>query len=441
MKITILDHNYTHLENYPPSVRELLSYQTKTYNRYTKKWKISTNTVLDIANSTTYTGLVPYILENTPDVVVVDRRKFPLTNFHEPVLAKPLRGYQIDYLIRALKEKRMIIHASTGSGKTIILAAILDSLRLSTLILAPNKTILAQLHKELGQLLPHYTFGSASGEKLDMGHKVVIGLASTLVKHELKGFGVVLADEAHTVAAQQAHDVILGTNAAYRFGFSGSPTGRSDNRDLVVQGLLGPIVRLVERDELVQGGHLADMRIEFHRASWEGDYIELENVLIVNNRKRNDLIKKIVKDHKGSTIFILVRRLDHGELLQREIPHSIFISGESVLDEREEVREGIKNGTYKIIIASNILAQGFDAPAIEVGIDARGMKSTLMTIQGMGRVNRPFEGRVKKWIDIWDSYAQALEEHAKERLRIYKEQGVSIDFVNFPPGMESKLRE
>jgi len=441
--ITILDHNFSVLSETPTKLKDLLSYEQKSFNRRTKKWEIEYHSLIDFGSNSIYTGLIPYILDYFPSIQVSDQRIFPSFNLKIPELSVSLRDYQIDYLLAALKEQRMIIHADTGSGKTILMAALLQSYDLPTLIIAPNKTVMAQLQVELFKLIPGLKLGVASGEKVDINHKFVIGLTGTLIKlpvEDLKQFKVLLIDEAHTIAAQQAHDVVLSTQAPFRFGFTGTPTGRSDNRDLVVQGLIGKIVKLVDRTQLVEKGFLAHTTIDMYRGAWDGDYAVLEDLLIVKNPKRNAIIKKIVDNHKHDSVLILVRRIEHGELLQKMFgDKSIFISGESLADEREEVRQAVKNGKFKILIASNIFAAGLDIPSLELGINARGGKSDILTGQGVGRVVRPWNEIAKVWIDIYDDYHPTLEEHSKERLRVYKDQGIPVNFIGFPPGKERML--
>lgn len=444
MKIQILNHNYSKVIDYPESLKKLLSYQQKEYNSRTHKYKFTHQSLIDFETDTILTGFVGLIKDTYPNVIIEDYRIFPDFEYQEPKLSVTLRDYQVDYLIEGLRQKRLIIDSITGSGKTAILAALLDCFHLPTLIIAPNLTILAQLQTELSKLLPKCKFGVCGGGKMETGHNVILGVVNSLIKltkEELNRFDVVLMDEVHKSPASQCQEVILKTNAAFRYGFSGSPEGRSDGRDLVSIGLFGKIVKLVNREQLVKDGYLARSNIEVHRGWWEGEYHNLEDLLIVNNKKRNELICNIVKNNKKSTILILVKRIEHGVIIHNMLPGSIFVHGETELEKREEIREKVKKGEFKILIASDVFATGMDIPNIEVGIDARGSASSIMTLQGMGRVGREWMGVCKKWIDIYDTWTPILEDHSLKRLMIYKENELHIDFVGFPPGMEKKLNE
>jgi superfamily II DNA or RNA helicase len=446
--INILDHNFCQLVNYPQSIKQLLSYQSKTYNRRQNKFSYQQHSLINFETDTTYTGLVDFISKNVNEIIINDDRIFPVLNYFEPELSIEPRDYQYDYLFESLKKQRCIVDSETGSGKTLMMALIIDTLRLPTLIIAPDKTMLGQLHTELSKLLfkrKPGDIGRVSGDYDEFNPNLTIGLTKSLDKipiEVLKKFQVLLVDEAHKSAANLYHDLILSINAPYRYGFTGTPEGRSDNKDLIVQGLFGPIIKLIDRQQLEKEGFLAKIRIDIYRGWFEGDYHSLEDLLIVNNSKRNNLILKIVKSHKKETIIILVRKLEHGKILQDMIgKESIFISGEDSTENRESIRDEIKSGKYRVLIATKIFGTGLDIPQLEIGIDAKGGKSDIETKQGVGRVVRPFGDVAKKWIDIYDDYHPILEQHSKERIEAYKNKDIPINFIGFTESKENKLKE
>lgn len=428
MQIIIDSHNYAYVNEPNTSIQTLLSYNNKSFNIRTKQWK-NTRVCLIDNTSRFLTGLVPYVKENLPDVEILDNRSFVDPTYTIPNLSISLRDYQLDYVFSAIKERRLVCHCSVASGKTAMMAAIISMLNTPTLIMVPDLTVKSQLQTEFNKLLiGRYDYR--------------IEIPRNLIKcdsDQLNFYKLLLVDECHTIAANQATEVILRNNAQYRIGFTGTPTGRSDNKDLIIQGLLGKISKLIEPEELVQQGFLAETSTDIYYASWEGDYPLLEQLLIVQNTRRNELIKKIVANHRGKTCLILIRRIEHGEILQKMIPNSILINGSVDGITREDIREKVKQGKIKVLIASNVFSTGLDIPNLEVGINAGGGKSEILTGQKIGRVQRPWEGVCKKWVDLYDVWTKTLEEHSKERLRIYQQSATSVDFINFPEHLKNNL--
>ena len=429
-----------------PWLNEYMSYMFEMYNSRSKKWKRERVYLID-AYGSFLTGLVPYVTNELArkriDFEIEDSREFPKIEYKIPDITVDLRLYQIEYLAKALRERRMIVDSVMGSGKTVMMASILDTLGLGTLIIAPNATVQMQLKVELMKLLPHKTFGLVGGGVKDLA-TVTIGLSRSLTKldnEELRKFKLLLVDDAHCAAAHQILDIIIRMKAPYRFGFTGTSTGRSDNKDLIVHGLLGQPIRLIEPQELVKAGYIADVQASMFYGNWQGNYNHLEDLLIVHNPVRNELIKKIVKNHPNRTILILVRRLDHGEILKSMFRGSVFVSGELSTEEREEIREDVKAGRVKILIARGVYATGLDIPNLDIGINAAGGKGEILTKQKIGRLMRPWNNLCKKWFDIYDCFHPTLEEHSKERFRIYKESNVNIDLIGFPPGKKKRIEE
>ena len=63
----------------------------------------------------------------------------------------------IKELIKGIKsnEKDQVLLGVTGSGKTFTMAHVINAIKIPTLILAPNKTLAAQLYGEMKDLFPH----------------------------------------------------------------------------------------------------------------------------------------------------------------------------------------------------------------------------------------------------------------------------------------------
>ena len=95
-------------------------------------------------------------LEQTSSGVLVPSDSWPFkitSNFKES-------GDQpeaINTLVKNIKdgEKEQVLLGVTGSGKTFTMAKVIESLQRPTLIMAPNKTLAAQLYGEMKSLFPN----------------------------------------------------------------------------------------------------------------------------------------------------------------------------------------------------------------------------------------------------------------------------------------------
>src|SRR5262245_53367793 len=82
------------------------------------------------------------------------KAKFQLVSPFEPAGDQPKA---IAELVENIKkgQKHQVLLGVTGSGKTFTMAHTIQQMNLPTLILAPNKTLAAQLYAEFKALFPH----------------------------------------------------------------------------------------------------------------------------------------------------------------------------------------------------------------------------------------------------------------------------------------------
>ena len=81
-------------------------------------------------------------------------RPFELSSPHKPAGDQPAAIEELQEGLRQKKSKQTLLGV-TGSGKTFTAANVIADLKLPTLVMAPNKTLAAQLFDEFRSLFPH----------------------------------------------------------------------------------------------------------------------------------------------------------------------------------------------------------------------------------------------------------------------------------------------
>jgi superfamily II DNA or RNA helicase len=442
-----VNHNICQMEYYHSGIESLLSYKQKEFKGYgpNKKFHITTVPLVKDDGSF-YTGLLTRVMENFgSEITLKDLREFPDVSFEVPHLSEELRDYQLEYIIQALKMGRCLVKAPTSSGKTLLMAALITATNLKTLVLVPGIDLMHQIIEQFGILLNH-SKSISNAVHHDPDILVTLpGRLKNVSRDALQTRPLFLMDEAHTGPGAQATDAILKCNAPFRFGFTATPIGRSDGRDLVTEGLFGPILELRDHKDLVEEGFLPDTEIDIYSSAFEGDYAYMEDLLIVNNHRRNQKIADLANAHtkraKSEVVLILVRRVEHGKKLAEMIPNSVYIDGETPGEERVKVKEKAKEGIIRVLIATQIFAQGVDLPNITLGINASGGKSDILVAQRFGRVTRLYGGRLKRFVDFYDSYNMTLDKHSRIRCDIYRKKTSNIHLHGFSLERKKRLQE
>src|SRR5690348_18118064 len=81
-------------------------------------------------------------------------RTFEVVSPHDPAGDQPAAIEELERRIKA-GERDVVLLGATGTGKSATTAWLIERLQRPTLVMAPNKTLAAQLANELREMLPH----------------------------------------------------------------------------------------------------------------------------------------------------------------------------------------------------------------------------------------------------------------------------------------------
>ena len=149
------------------------------------------------------------------------------------------------------------------------------------------------------------------------------------------------------------------------------------------------------------------------------------------DKERNDLILKLLKNIKGSTIIVSDRTKQLKELADNFGSNAAYVDGTTKKQERENNLNLVREGRVKYLFASyKLIAEGFNAPILENLVMATPVKDLRILIQSVGRIQRPYKGKkIANVYDLGDNVIK-LEKFLKERKRIYKREGWKINDTN-----------
>ncbi len=99
-------------------------------------------------------GVLAHSDYRTVDDVVRSGAKFEVVSEYKPAGDQPAAIDELERRIRA-GERDVVLLGATGTGKSATTAWLIERLQRPTLVMAPNKTLAAQLANELREMLPH----------------------------------------------------------------------------------------------------------------------------------------------------------------------------------------------------------------------------------------------------------------------------------------------
>ena len=206
---------------------------------------------------------------------------------------------------------------------------------------------------------------------------------------------------------------------------------RTDNKDVKMIALLGRLIYVKEQEEMWDRGIIERPVVywlsvggpSLHRAM---HYRHHYRSGIIECTERNRLVGKILEKCEGRQILISVENTARGEVLEAMYKDAfgvVFVHGKSPKDFREQVFEGLKNNTLKVVIATRIFNESLTFPDLAVLINCAGRKSTLELIQKYGRVQGKGDKSDVAIYDFKDDHSHYLSGHARQRYKELEKRG------------------
>ena len=282
-----------------------------------------------------------------------------------------LRDYQVEVINNFLKNPQSLQEVATGAGKTIITATLskLTETNGRSLVIVPNKSLVTQTEddyincgldvgvyfgdrKELGKTHTICTWQSLN--ILDKRHKYgddVLSLAEFL-----EGVSTVIVDEVHQAKAEVLKNLLTRNlkNAPIGWGLTGTIPKEKFEFE-AIHAAIGPVIGQISAKELQDKGVLSKCHVNIVQLLDTNVYKNYQEELkyLTTNKKRLEYMGKLITkiSATGNTL-ILIDRLTAGKELQSLIPNSVFIQGETKLEDRKEQYDEVSSADNKVIIAT-----------------------------------------------------------------------------------------
>jgi superfamily II DNA or RNA helicase len=355
---------------------------------------------------------------------------------------------------------RGVVVLPTGTGKTFAAMLAIRKAARPALVVTPTIDLLNQWHWELSQGFGG-TIGLMGGGDYDVQPLTVTTYDSAYIHLERWGnrFGLLVFDECHHLPGPTYAIAAVGSIAPFRLGLTATPE-RADGMENVYPELIGPIVYRREIKEL-SGDFLAEYRTERIYVSLTADeqeryqrardtfrrFVAERNISMSGPNGWQRFIFEASRSQEGWEAFRAYREQKHleraaGAKLQKleELIHHhaadrilIFtadnatvyqiarkylvpaITHQTKTRERKQVLERFHSGEYPIVVTSQVLNEGVDVPAANVGIVLSGTSTIRENVQRLGRLLRKVQG---KQAILYEIVARGTtEEFASERRR------------------------
>lgn len=260
------------------------------------------------------------------------------------------------------------------------------------------------------------------------------------IRNLFKRAQTIMVDEAHIAAI--VIEALCGhaDRAYYKYGMSATPW-REDNQEIRIEGCLGRKLVHIPPTYLIENNYLVPPKIfmvQINHIEDSDNYNDAYDKHIVHCWERNYRIKQFAEAFKeaGKPVMIICDRIKHGQILEAMIQDSIFVPGsdkgeDDPGDEEQDYRKRMLNAcerNEKILIGTQWMNTGIDAPAITVLIMAGSIQSSSTVLQTIGRVLRlsPETGKTEAIIIDFMDNEKNMHKHSIARKRVYQSESAFV---------------
>lgn len=348
-----------------------------------------------------------------------------------------LRGYQ-EEIIKATENKTVgTIQADTGAGKTVTFVYLTAKKKVNTIVLVDRVELLNQIRGEFAQFtnLKLEDIGTIGKGKISI-KPVTVALHQTLANFSEaewssieQYFGQVIADEAHTVAANTYYSNLTRFWAKYKWGFTATPKRGDGLTDLIFWGT-GPIIHETAGNaEMLE--NLIIPEYEWVETNYDyplvdtSQFIEMVNDLCSDKNRQAFIVEEALKRKERPSVFLCGRVEQIEDLktrLEAEGVKAGMLHSKMKKKDREEVLEKLNSGELTHVVSSwGLFSTGINVPALEVLYICSPMKSFIKIKQARGRIMRKSKSTGKNSaliVDFLDKNVWLLYNQWKDRKKL-----------------------
>lgn len=329
------------------------------------------------------------------------------TKQHIKLTGLTLRDYQDLALIEALDYldagyTSFNLSGEPGSGKSVMLAALLAALNIKTLVIAHLSMLTEQLKNEISEAT-NANVVILNKDNLELGDVNIATSQFIAQRPELwykikKEIGLLVVDEAETIASETTLRILQRAHAKYRIAITATFTRSVDGRTPALKDMIGHKVITLKNDKLLKPTIITVNCDEYFKAPRNKNLYKRQLVKFFSAFESIDekVIKITVSSLKKGRQVLIATDLNEFQNRYAEQLEALgykvgVMNGKTSKDDRKRILEEYNEGVTQVLLGFGVLNAGLSIPKIStiIRVSTPGNLEKLEQLIGRGRRTFP----------------------------------------------------
>lgn len=322
-----------------------------------------------------------------------------------------------------------LFQAPCGWGKTYVACNLIARANKPTLILLHTKLLFRQWIEELEKQIPNVKIGKVGDGLLDI-QEITVGIYKSVINNISSlhdNFSLLIVDEAHLCPADMFSLAVNSINCRAKIAITATPR-RKDGKHVVLDDYFttfksyaeDPRVLAIPKVEIIQ----TDIRFPVldPKRDWSRQTNKLATSTELKKLIQSTSIQKISEKR---CILILGERVEWLKELNKLIPRSVLLIGETQEEQRKEILEnvGIK---YDVVLTTKLFDEGISCHRLDTIFLVFPSNNPVKLEQRIGRIIREHPEKQRPLIcDFWLSGA-IVQKQQNSRKTWYFQRGYEL---------------
>lgn len=339
--------------------------------------------------------------------------------------------YQIEAIDSLIKKRTWLLHATTGSGKTIMALEIARRLQLKTLIVVKDKTLLKQFIVDIQDKLwvnPNYFWWTITKayQKTINTDSIVLSTIQSSDKVDTSQFWLVILDEVHTmIGSDKRREWVGSLNVKYLYWLTGTPIV-NDVDPRVFNIYIWPTTKcevINMTPDYVQVYTTFEYDLDDIK-----EFQKLKASLYSDTDRNEKIVTTVANTLWNNKWLIFTDYIDHARIIQKMVQDKWIechlLIWEVHQDERKRITEYVKSANWPQIIVGSvqIIGTGFDLSELSRAYLTTTTRFKWDMLQYIWRLVRKHPTKPHPvFYDFTDIAQPLLESQSKSRYRTFKQ--------------------